>query len=202
MTELHRYAECNVHSGIVRVAQVIHAINFDNKNLLRVLPIAWPRALKSEPVATVLEPAIVVIGLIDTEPVFMPEIGSETVVGDAAATAVTSGVFVLPSSLGFPWVLLLSAFLFLVVILLLLRISFFRPGVLVFLPRVLVFLLRRFFWSRLLLSFLGGLLFLSLLLVLLLLCARRNARSEGQREYCCADRSNEFHKVFSPPSNR
>src|SRR5271165_6050208 len=201
MTELHRNDECNVHATIVRVAQLIHAINFDNKTLLRVQPVPWPRALKSEPVATVLEAAIVVVGSVDTKPVFLSEVGSETVVGNTPSTAVTTRVFVLPSRLGFLWVLLLSAFLLLIIVLLLLRISFFRLGVLVFLPRVLVFLLRRFFWFRLLLFFLGGLLFFFLLVVLLLLCVRGNAGSEGQRKNCCADRSNEFHKVLPPLSN-
>ena len=40
-----------------------------------------------------------------------------------------------------------------------------------------------------------------LLVVLLLLCVCRNTDSEGQRENCSADSSNEFHDVMPPSSN-
>ena len=48
-------AEGNVDAGIHRVAQVIHAVNLDNKNILRVEPVTRPRVHKFEPIASVLE---------------------------------------------------------------------------------------------------------------------------------------------------
>src|SRR5450759_5378099 len=77
--------ECNVNARIHRVAQVIHAVNLDHKDVLRVEPVAWPRIYKSEPIAPVLEAAIpAVIGLTDTKPVVLSKIGLVTIVGNAA----------------------------------------------------------------------------------------------------------------------
>src|SRR5579863_149867 len=221
MARLQRDAEHNVHAGIVGVAQVIHAVNFDDINILRVKPVAGPRAIKSEPVATVLEPAISVIGFGDMKPVFLPEIGPVTVVGNAAP-AVATGV------LRRLCVLLLSVSLFrLVIAVLLLSVFLFLPGVLVLLLRALLFLLvililllralpflrvvpvllrafflwlRGFLRLRLFLFFLGRLIFVFLLVVLLLLCVDRNTDSEGQRENCRADGTDEFHGMLSPLS--
>src|SRR5271165_2375820 len=86
MAKLQRDAEHDVHARVVRVAQVVHAVNLDDKNVLRVQPVAWPHALKSEPVATILEAAIAVVGLADAEPVLLSEIGLVTVGGNAATT--------------------------------------------------------------------------------------------------------------------
>ncbi len=62
---------------------------------------------------------------------------------------------------------------------------------------------RGFLRLCLLFFFLGRLVFVFFLLfVLLLLCVCRNTDSEGQRENCCADCSNELHKVLPPLSNR
>jgi hypothetical protein len=80
-------AECNVDAGIRRVAQIIHAVNLDHKNILRVEPVAGPRVNESEPIATVLEAVIpAVIGLADTKPVFPSKTSLETVVGNAVTT--------------------------------------------------------------------------------------------------------------------
>jgi len=71
----------------LKVAQVIHAVNFDDINVLRVEPVVWPRVNEFEPVASVLEAAIpAVIGLADMKRVFPSKIGLETVFGNAATT--------------------------------------------------------------------------------------------------------------------
>jgi hypothetical protein len=80
-------AQFNVDAGITRVAQVIHAVYLDYKNVLGVEPVAWPRVNESERIAAVLEAAITVIGLADTKPVFLPKIGPVTVVRNAPAIA-------------------------------------------------------------------------------------------------------------------
>jgi hypothetical protein len=86
-------AECNVDAGIRRVAQIIHAVNLDHKNILRVEPVAGPRVNESEPIATVLEAVIpAVIGLADTKPVFPSKTSLETVVGNAVTTVTTGAL--------------------------------------------------------------------------------------------------------------
>ena len=76
--------ERDVDSRVHRIAQVIHAVNLDHKNVLRVEPVAWPLVYEPEPIAAVLEAAIpAVVGLVDTKRVFPSKIGPETVVGNA-----------------------------------------------------------------------------------------------------------------------
>src|SRR5271166_2431291 len=181
MAELQRHAEQNVHARIVRVAQVVHTVNLDNKNVLRVQPVAWPHALKPEPVAAVLEAAIAVVGLADAEPVVLSEMGLVTVGGNAAATAVVSALRLLfgLSLLG----------------MLLLRLLLFRLGVLLFLLSLFLRWFRGFLRLRLVFLRLCRLVFIFFLLVVLfLLRVCGDAYPEGQRENCCADSSNEFHK--------
>src|SRR5271165_667908 len=188
MAKLQRDAEHDVHARVVRVAQVVHAVNLDDKNVLRVQPVAWPHALKSEPVATILEAAIAVVGLADAEPVLLSEIGLVTVGGNAATTI-------------FVGVLRLLFGLSLLVVLLL-RILLFRLGVLHFLPSVL-FLGLRLLRLRLFLLLLGRpVLVFYLLVVLFLLRVCGDTDPESQRENDCADSSNEFHKALPPLSNR
>jgi hypothetical protein len=75
-------AEGNVNAWVHRVAQVIHAVNIDDINVLRVEPVGWPCADKSERIAAVLESAITVVALADMERVFASKIGLATVVGN------------------------------------------------------------------------------------------------------------------------
>src|SRR5450759_2936655 len=91
-------AECNVDAGIRRVAQVIHAVNVDYINILRVEPVAWPCAHEAERIAAIFETAITVIALGDAKPVFLSKIRLETVIGNAAVT-VTTGTLRLHLSL-------------------------------------------------------------------------------------------------------
>ena len=87
-------AECNVDAGIHRIAQVIHAIDLDHINVLRVEPIAWPRVNESERIATVLEAAIpTVVALADAKRVFPAKIGLVTVVGNAATASIAAACF-------------------------------------------------------------------------------------------------------------
>ena len=163
-------AECKVNARKRCVAQVIYAVNFDDINVLRVKPVAWPRVNESERIATVLEAVIAVIGLADTKRVLLPKIGLEFVCGDSATT-VTTGALRLLLRLS-----LLCGFLFWLGALLLLRRGFFL-------------LLCGFRWLRLFLV-LGRLGFLFfLLVVLLLLCVCRSSDSKSQRQNCCADHS-------------
>ena len=74
MGPLFHDAEFNVNAGIHRVAQVIHAANVDDINVLRVEPVAWPRTNKSERIATVLEAAITVIALVHTKRVSLSKL--------------------------------------------------------------------------------------------------------------------------------
>jgi hypothetical protein len=75
-------AEGNVNAWVHRVAQVIHAVNIDDINVLRVEPVGGPRANKSERTAAALEAAITVVALADMERVFASKIGLATVVGN------------------------------------------------------------------------------------------------------------------------
>src|ERR1035437_6590908 len=164
-------AACNVNARIHRVAQVIHAVNLDDKNVLRVQPVAWPRIYKSEPIAAVLEAAIpAVIGLTDAKPVFLSKIGLVPIVGNAATTGMLRRLC--GPSLLCVFLFLLRVFLFLIRILVLLR------ALLPLLCRLRLFLvLGRF-----------GFLFL-LLVVLLLLCVCWSSDSKGHGQNCCADHS-------------
>src|SRR5208337_1987101 len=193
MAELQRDAERNVHVWIVRVTQVVHTVNFDHINVLRVQPIARPDRLEPEPIAAVLEAVIAVIAFADAKAMFASEIGLVTVGGNAA----TSSVLLLLLGLA----LLLRVFLFWLAVLLFPNIVLFWLDVFLLLSAFLLWLYG-FFWLRLLLFFLRRLvLVFFLLFVLFLLCVCRNTNSEGQRENCCADGSNEFHEVLPPLSN-
>jgi len=57
------------------VAQVMHAVYFDNVNVLRAEPVAGPRVNESERIATVLEAVIAVVGMGDTKRVLLSKIG-------------------------------------------------------------------------------------------------------------------------------
>ena len=83
---LKREAECNIHARIHRVAQVIHAVNVDHINVLRVEPVAGPRPDESERIAAVLEAVIPVVALADTKRVCLSKVGLITVVRNAVAT--------------------------------------------------------------------------------------------------------------------
>ena len=83
------------------VAQVIHAVNLDHINVLRVEPVAGPRVNESERIATVLEAVIAVVAFADTKRVLLSKIGLETV-GPNASTTVTSGSAVPPAARSFP----------------------------------------------------------------------------------------------------
>jgi hypothetical protein len=70
-----------------------YAVNFDNKNVLRVEPVAWPRVNESERIAAVLEAAIPpVVGLADTKCVFPSKVRPEPVFWNAATTASTGSL--------------------------------------------------------------------------------------------------------------
>src|SRR5579862_4522443 len=183
---LQRDTEHQVHARIARIAQVIHAIDLDHINVLRVEPVARPRALKPEPIAAVLEAVIAVIACAQAKGMVASNIGFVAVGGNAAAACVFF-LLLVPGLLG----------------MLFLPILLFWPSTFLFLPRVFLIRLRGLFWLCLLLFFLRRLVFVFfLLVVLLLLCVHRNADSEGQGENCCAESSYEFHKVLPPSSNR
>src|SRR5208282_4270485 len=211
---LQREAEYKVNAGKRRVAQVVHAVNLDHINVLRVEPVAGPRVPESEPIATVLEAVIAVVAFADMERVSSSKIGPEAIVGNAATAVTTGALFLLfrPSLL---CVLLLCVLLFLLcTFFLLLCVFLFVLGVLVLLLSVFLFLLavlllllcalllllgvllllrrRSFVLLCGLLGlrfFLFGFGFLFLLLVLLL-GVHRSHGHEGQRQNCCADKSN------------
>jgi hypothetical protein len=86
MANLDGDAERQVHARKTRVAQVVHAVNFDDINVLRVQPVARPGGFKSEPVAAVLETVIAIIAFADTKAVFASEIGLVTVGRNAAGS--------------------------------------------------------------------------------------------------------------------
>src|SRR5208282_228257 len=204
---LQREAEYKVDARERCVAQVVHAVNLDHINVLRVEPVAGPRVPESEPIATVLEAVVAVVAFADMEGVSSSKISPEAIVGNAA-TAVTSGdalcllfrpsllcvllLCVLLFLLGI-FFLLLCVFLFVLsVLVLLLRVFLFLLCTLL-LPRVLLLLRRGFLlllcgllWLRFLLLRFG---FLFLLLVLRL-GVHRSRGDEGQRQNCCADKSN------------
>src|SRR5208282_5278330 len=142
-----------VHTRIHRVTQVIHTVDLDHINVLRVEPVAGPRAAKSKPITAVLEAATAEVALANAKRVFASEVGLVTLGWNAATVGVLFLLFrpSLPSTL--------------------LRILLLRPGVLFFLSSFF-FLLCWFFWLRFLLFFLGRLVFLFFLLVLLLCVGR------------------------------
>ncbi len=105
---LQRDAEHQVHARIARVAQVVHAVYFDNINVLRVEPVARPRRLEPEPIAAVLEAVIAVIGFANAKAMFTSEVGLVTVRGNAAAAC----AFFLLFGLGLLGMLFLRIFLF------------------------------------------------------------------------------------------
>src|SRR5580693_1920628 len=121
---LERDAEFDINARVHWIAQVINAVNVDDVNVLRVEPVAWPRANKSERIATVFEAVITVIPLVHTKRVSLPKVGLVTVVGNAVATGALRLLFRL--SLG-------------CALLLLLCVLFLRLG-------ILFFWLRRLFW--------------------------------------------------------
>jgi hypothetical protein len=133
--------ECDVDPRIRRIAQVIHAVNFDHKDVLRVKPIAWPLVNEYEGIATVLEAAVpAVISLAHAERVLPSKTRSETFFGNTSATAAITPLRLLGISL-LPVVLvpLLRVLFFLLVVvpILLLRVLFFLlVVVLVLLPCV------------------------------------------------------------------
>src|SRR5580692_4385374 len=139
--------EFNVHTRIHRVAQVIHAINVDDINVLRIEPVARPHANKSERIAAVLKVAITVIALVHAKRVSLSKVGFVTVVRNSAGAL----VLLCRPSFGCALLLLLCV--------LLLRLG--AP----------LFLFRRLFWLSFLL---GRFVFIFLLVVLLLLCVRRS----------------------------
>ena len=97
-----------IHARERCIAQVIHAVNLDHINVLRVEPVAGPRVDESEGIAAVLEAVIVVVALADTKRVLLSKIGLE-LVGWNAAPTVTGGVlFLLRVLLGRLAVLLLA----------------------------------------------------------------------------------------------
>src|SRR5208282_1518738 len=150
---LQREAEYKVNAGKRRVAQVIHAVNLDHINVLRVEPVAGPRVNESESIATVLEAVIPVIGLAHTKRVLLPKAGLETLGRNTAAAVAGSVPF------------LLCVFLF-------------RLDVLLLLRRWSFLLLSGLFGLRFFL-FLGRL--GSLFVLVLLLCEHRSRRYQGQR---------------------
>src|SRR5579864_6388792 len=135
----------DVDARVHRVAQVIHAVDFDNKDVLRVKPVAWPLVNEYERIATVLEAAIpTVVSLVHAKRVFPSKTGPETVIGNAATAIAPGALRLLCVSLVLLVVpvLLLRVVLFLpVVLVLLLRGSFFLLGVVFVLLSVLFFLL-------------------------------------------------------------
>jgi hypothetical protein len=155
---LQRDDEFDVHARVVRVAKVIHAVDINDINVLRIKPVAGPYAGKAEPIAAILEAAIAVVALADTKRVFASEVGLVTVIGNASTTGM---LFLLPRFC------LRSAFV------LLPRAFFFGLRVLVALGRSLFFLLCRFLRLRFFLVFflvlVSRLIFIFLLLVALLL---------------------------------
>src|SRR5579864_7688380 len=195
--------KCDVDARIHRVAQVIHAVDFDNKNVLRVKPVAWPLVDKYKRIAAVLEATIpAVVGLVHAKRVLPSKIGPETVLGNAAAAIAPGALRLLCISLVlFVVPVLLRIILFLPVVLILLRVLFFLLAVVVLLPRaflslrcvVLILLLRVFVFL------LCGFIFLGLLVlwsrfVLVLLCIGKSSGPENQRQGCGTDNSNYFHK--------
>src|SRR5580658_7096006 len=141
-----------VHARIHRVAQVIHPVDLDHIYILRVEPVAGPRAAECKPITAVLEAATSEIVLADAKRVLASEVGLVTVGGNAASARVL-GRFSL-------WCALLRAFLL-------------RLGVLFFLSGFRLWL-RGFLRLRLLLSrfvFLFLLLFVRVLRV----CQTRRA---------------------------
>src|SRR5271169_1684048 len=82
-------AEHQVNARKRCVAQVIHTVNLDNINVLRVEPVAGPRVNESERIAAVLEAVIAVVGPADAKRVLLPKIGLKFVCWNAAATGIT-----------------------------------------------------------------------------------------------------------------
>ena len=79
--------------GYIGVAQVIHAIDLDHINILRIEPVARPRIHESERIAAVLEAVIPVVALADTKRVLLSKIGLESVVGNAATAGMLRLLF-------------------------------------------------------------------------------------------------------------
>jgi hypothetical protein len=185
-------AECKVRARVHRVAKVVHAVNLNHKNVLRVEPVAGPRVDESERITSVLKAAIGVVALADAKRVFPSKIGLETVCGNTAPTVTTSVLHRLSLPLLCVLLFLLAVLVFLlpillcrlVVLVLLLCVLLFLPGVLVLLLRVLLLLLCC--W----LCFLFGLGFLFFLLIARLLSVDRSRGYEGQRQNCGGHKSN------------
>src|SRR5271155_2238866 len=83
---LYRDTDYKVHARIHRVAQVIHTVDLDHINVLRVKPVAGPRATESKPIAAVLEAATAVLALTDAKRVFASEVSLVTVGGNPVTT--------------------------------------------------------------------------------------------------------------------
>ena len=91
-TALRCEAERNVDAGKTRVAQVIDSVYVDNKNVLRVEPIAGPWVSESKPIASVLKAVISVVRLADVKCVLPSEIGLETGLRNAATAAIAGAL--------------------------------------------------------------------------------------------------------------
>src|SRR5208282_5069289 len=174
-SQLQGEAQSEVHARIHRVAQVIHAVDLDDVNVLGVKPVAGPRLTESEPISPVLKAVIAVLGLADAKRV----LASETGLVSVCRNPLVADLLRLRLRFSLLRFMFLRRFL-------LLRCFVFRLGAL--LRRPLLFLFTRLFGLHLLLILLGRFRFLLLLLVvLLLLRVGESRKSEGERESCCAN---------------
>src|ERR1700691_2602949 len=78
--DINREVDARIH----RVAQVIHPVDLDHINVLRIEPVAGPRPAKAKRIAAVLEAATAEIALTDAKRVFAPKVGLVTIIGDAS----------------------------------------------------------------------------------------------------------------------
>src|ERR1700719_1151072 len=203
-----QYVQLGVDAGIHRVAQVIRAVDFNYINVFGIKPVARPSAHESERIATIFKAMAPVIILAHSKPVFLSEIGSETLLRNASAIVITRTLRLLFRS---DWLrmlflllrsdllrtLLLRAVLFRFAIGLRLGFPLRRFGV-GFL-RTRAFLLWLYSSLRLCFLFfvLGRLVSLFfLLVVLLLLCPRWSSNSERQRQNCSTHNSKCFHPGY------
>ena len=91
MNWLEHYADSYAIAGIIRVAQVIAAVDEIYIDVVRVVPRNWPWLDESEPKAAVLEARVSINQprASDAELVFTPKIGPETLVWNASFAART-----------------------------------------------------------------------------------------------------------------
>src|SRR5580692_423632 len=197
----------DANAGMEWVIQKVPSVDVVNINVVGVKPAHWPRLTESEPVASVLEARLPLDNdrAVDHEHVLAAEICPKTVVRNAAVVAIGALclLFVLHRRLLLLWffLFLLSLFLFLLGRLFLLRLLLLLLRLLLSLGRL--FLLRLLLLLLRLLLSLGRLLrlrlFLYLLAVFLLLRVfflrvNGSCGSQGQRQYCGADNSCQFHR--------